>query len=128
MAQKLSENLGNRFSGAGCAIDPGRQGARVTGKTRLEGLPSVPTLAEAGYPDILGDSWFGFVVPIGTPKQIVALHHEIVKINALPEMKPRLATLGVQPVADSPEEFADLIKVDLERWRKVIRAAGVKVE
>ena len=100
-----------------------------TGKTRLEVLPSVPTFAEVGYPDILGESWFGFVVPIGAPKQILALlNREIAKINLLPEMKPRLATLGFQPITASPEEFADLIKVDLVRWREVIHAAGVKVE
>jgi len=101
----------------------------VTSKARSRLLPELPTMAEAGYPDIEGDGWVGVLVPAGTPKEIITLlHREIVRIIALPDMKERLPTLGFEPVASTPEEFAERIKVELETWRKVIRAANIKAE
>ena len=101
----------------------------VTGNTRLRALPDVPTMAESGYPDIEGESWFGLLVPTGTPGQIIAmLNRETVKIIQAPDMKERLVTLGFEPVASTPDEFAERIKVEIETWRKVIRAAGIKAE
>src|SRR2546430_2544306 len=65
------------------------------GKARARGLPEVPPIAGAGYPGLEGDAWVGFLVPAGTPKEIVTLlHREIAKMIALPEMQERLATLG----------------------------------
>jgi tripartite-type tricarboxylate transporter receptor subunit TctC len=101
----------------------------VTSKTRSQSLPDVPTMSEAGYPDIEGDSWVGVLVPAGTPKEIVTtLHHEVVKITVLPDMKERLVTLGFEPVGSTPEEFAQRIAGELQRWGRVIRAAGIKAE
>lgn len=101
----------------------------VTGNMRLRVLPDVPTLADAGYPDIKGESWFGFFVPTGTPRQIIAmLNRETVKIIGLPDMQERLATLCLEPVASTPEELVQQIEVELPRWHKVIRAAGIKAE
>jgi tripartite-type tricarboxylate transporter receptor subunit TctC len=86
-------------------------------------------MAEAGYPEVEGDAWFAVLVPAGTPKEIVALlHREIVKAVALPDIKERLTVLGFEPVANSPEEFARQIKVDIEKWGKVIRAANIKAQ
>ena len=99
----------------------------VTSKTQT--LPDVPTMAESGYPDVEGDSWFAVVVPAGTPKEIIALlNREIVKIIALPDVSERLAVLGYEPVASTPEEFAMRIKAESEKWGKVIRAANIKAE
>ena len=99
----------------------------VTNKTRTLALPDVPTMAEAGYPAIEGDAWFGVVVPAGTPKAIVALlQREIVKVLALPDVKERVAALGFEPVGNTPEEFAAKIKAESSRWAKVIRDAGIK--
>jgi tripartite-type tricarboxylate transporter receptor subunit TctC len=101
----------------------------VTSKARSQLLASVPTTAEAGYPDIAGDGWVGVFAPAGTPKDIIAvLHREIVRIIALPEMKERLPTLGFEPVANTPEEFAERIRTELDTWGRVIRAANVKVQ
>lgn len=101
----------------------------VTSKTRSQSLPDVPTMTEAGYPDIAGDSWIGILVPAGTPKEIVTvLHREIAGIIALPDMKQRLATLGFEPVASTPEEFAKQIGTEIETWSKVIRAANIKAQ
>jgi len=101
----------------------------ITSKRRSQILPDVPTMAEAGYPDIEGDSWVGVLVPSRTPSEIITLlHREIVQIIALPDMKERLATLGYDLVASTPEEFGRRIKVEIETWAKVIRAANIKPE
>jgi tripartite-type tricarboxylate transporter receptor subunit TctC len=101
----------------------------VMSKHRSKALPDLPTIAEAGYPELDGDAWVGVLVPTGTAKDIIALlHREIVKIIALPDMQERLATLGLEPVGDSPEEFSAQMKVEMEKWAKVIRAAKIKAE
>jgi tripartite-type tricarboxylate transporter receptor subunit TctC len=101
----------------------------ITSKRRSQILPDVPTMAEAGYPEIEGDSWVGVLVPAGTPKDIISLlNREVVKIIALPDIKARLGELGYDPVASTPEEFAIRIKVEIETWAKVIRAAHIKAE
>ena len=101
----------------------------VTKKTRSQILPDVPTMTEAGYPDVEGDSWVGILVPVGTPVEIVALlYRASAKILAQRDMKERLATLGYDVVASTPEEFADRIKFEIDMWAKVIRAANIKVQ
>jgi tripartite-type tricarboxylate transporter receptor subunit TctC len=99
----------------------------VTSKARTQTLPHVPTMAENGYPDIEGDSFVGFVVPAGTPKDVIALlNREIVKSLATPEMKARQAELGNDVVASSAEEFGRRIKAELSTWAKVIKAANIR--
>lgn len=101
----------------------------VTSKARSPELPDVPTMAEAGQPGIVGDSWVGVLVPTGTPQDIVArLNREIVEIIAQPEMKQQLATLGYEPVAGTPEQFAEDIKAELTSWASVIKAAHIKTQ
>ena len=101
----------------------------VASKTRSQLLSDVPTTAEAGYPDIQGDSWVGLLAPAGTPNEIIgALQREIAGIIALPDVKERLPTLGFEAVASTPEEFASRIKLETEMWGKVIRAANIKPE
>jgi tripartite-type tricarboxylate transporter receptor subunit TctC len=105
------------------------RGLAVTSKARSQALPEIPTTAEAGYPGVAGDNWQGVVVPAGTPKEIVALlHREIVKIIALPDVKERLAVLGFEPVANSPDEFARLAKSEFSSWAGVIRASNIKAQ
>jgi len=99
----------------------------VTSKTRSQALPDVPTMAEAGYPDVEGESWFGVVVPARTPKDIITLlHREIVKLIALPDMKERMATLGFEPVGNTPDDCAAQFRTELAKWAKVIREASIK--
>jgi tripartite-type tricarboxylate transporter receptor subunit TctC len=105
------------------------RGLAVTSKTRSQALPNLPTTTELGYPDVTGDNWQGLVVPAGTPKQIIAfLHDETVKIVALPDIRERLAVLGFEPVASTPEEFAQHVKVEFMKWAKVIKASNIKAE
>jgi tripartite-type tricarboxylate transporter receptor subunit TctC len=99
----------------------------VATRKRMQALPDVPTMAEAGYPDIEANQWVGLLVPAGTPKDIVTeLNREITQSIALAEIKERLAALGFEPVASTPEDMARQIKVEAEIWGKVIRAANIK--
>jgi tripartite-type tricarboxylate transporter receptor subunit TctC len=101
----------------------------VTRKNRSLALPNVPTMAEAGYPDIEGENWFGFVAPAGTPRDVIGLlHREIVRIVALPDVKEKLAAMGFEAVGNSPEEFAAQIKRELPKWAQVVKAANIKAE
>ncbi len=101
----------------------------VMSKSRSQALPDLPTIAEAGYPGLEGDGWVGVLVPAGTPPQtIVVLQREIVRIVALPEVKERLSSLGFDPVGDTPEEFTARMKLEMEKWAKVIRVANLKAE
>jgi tripartite-type tricarboxylate transporter receptor subunit TctC len=101
----------------------------VTGNKRSRILPNVPTMAEAGYPGIVGDSWVGVLVPAGTPKDIIGLlQREIARIIAAPDMQARLAELGYDPVASTPDEFGTRIKTEIATWGQVIRAAHIKAE
>jgi len=99
----------------------------VTDTARSRSLPEVPTMAEAGYPQIVGSAWFGVMVPAGTPREtIVWLNRAIGKVLVMPDVKDRAQVLGFKPVASSPEEFAAQIKADGAKWAKVIREAGIK--
>jgi tripartite-type tricarboxylate transporter receptor subunit TctC len=99
----------------------------VASKIRSRALPDVPTMAEAGYPDIEGEAWFAVIVPAKTPKEIITLlHQEIVKLIALPDMKERLGALGFEPVGNTPEECAAQFKTEIAKWGKIIREAGIK--
>jgi tripartite-type tricarboxylate transporter receptor subunit TctC len=121
------------FTSPAAAVPQIKQGnvraLAITSGKRSRILPDVPTFAEAGFPEIESDSWVGIMAPAGTPKDIVALlHRESAKILAQPEMKERLATLGYDVVASTPEEFSARIKVEIAMWAKVIRAANIKPE
>jgi tripartite-type tricarboxylate transporter receptor subunit TctC len=121
------------FSSPAASIPQIQQGnvraLAVTGNKRSQILPEVPTMAEAGYPQIVGDSWVGVLVPAGTPKDIISLlQREIARIIAEPQMQARLAELGYDPVASTPYEFGTRIKAEIATWAQVIRAAHIKPE
>jgi tripartite-type tricarboxylate transporter receptor subunit TctC len=102
--------------------------AVATGK-RLSALPDVPTMAEAGFPEVEGNFWVGMFAPAGTPPDIIALlHREISKAVALPDTRERLGALGFEPAATTPQEAAATLRSDSAKWAKVIQAAGIKAE
>jgi tripartite-type tricarboxylate transporter receptor subunit TctC len=103
------------------------RGLAVTAETRSKALPDVPTMAEAGFSGQEAYTLTGILAPAGTPKEIIAqLHQEIVTLVALPDVQARLDELGFQVVANSPDEFAQRIKTEMEKWAQVIRDAKIK--
>jgi tripartite-type tricarboxylate transporter receptor subunit TctC len=101
----------------------------VLGPTRVAQLPSVPTAAEAGLPGMDVTAWFGLIAPKGTPAEIVArLNAEVRKAVASAELREAIATQGLEPLADSPQEFAEVIEREMARWAQVVKTSGFKVE
>jgi tripartite-type tricarboxylate transporter receptor subunit TctC len=101
----------------------------VTSAKRIAAFPEVPTMTEAGVPDQEAETMQGVLLPAGTPREIVdKLQREIVRFVALPEVKERLAALGFEPVANTPEEFALYIRSEVSKWAKVMREAHIKVD
>jgi tripartite-type tricarboxylate transporter receptor subunit TctC len=101
----------------------------VAAKSRQGALPDAPTFAEAGVRDFEIDNFTGLVGPGGLSPEIVArLRDASVKALATPAVKERFASLGVQAVGSTPEQFAATIREDLARWSKVIKTANIKVE
>ncbi len=99
----------------------------VSGLTRLDVLPNIPTIAEAGVPGYNATQWYGILAPAGTPKaQVAALHSALSKSLASPEMKERLEADGAEPVITSGQEFRAFIKTEIARWAPVIKAAGIQ--
>ena len=101
----------------------------LLGKERYPDLPDVPTAAESGMPEFEVDTWYGVLAPAGVPREIVArLNGDLVRIMRAPEMRERLAPMGIQPLASTPEEFGEFLKNEVARWGKVVREAGAQVE
>src|SRR5438105_8795696 len=101
----------------------------VTTSHRASVAPDVPTLAESGLPGFEIGSWQGVFAPAGTPPEIVKrLNTEIVKILNTAEVREKLTTLGAEPVGNSPEEFAALVKTEVDKWAEVVKQSGAKVD
>ena len=97
-------------------------------KRSLE-LPDVPTLSEGGIPGFQVDAWCGLLTTAGTPADVVLkLQGQISKALHSPDFKEKLAAAGFEPVGESPEKFAALIKADMAKWSKLIQDAGIKPE
>ena len=100
----------------------------VTTAKRAAAAPEIATLAETGLPGFDVSIWYGFLVPAKTPRPLVTrLHAEFARIVNTQEMKERFAAQGAEPVANTPEQFAAIIKADIAQWSKVIKDAGVTV-
>jgi tripartite-type tricarboxylate transporter receptor subunit TctC len=101
----------------------------LTGARRSSLLPNVPTIAESGVEGYEYEIWHGLFAPAGVPDRIVrALHTEVVRIVQSPLIKDRLISQGFEIVANTPEQFTAFIKREIERYRKVVAEAGIKVE
>jgi len=102
----------------------------VMDSKRNEALPDVPTAVEAGYP-ALGNviEWYGVVVPAATPRQTIArLNADIVRALKSPDAASRIQAMGQSVSPSTPEAFAKLMRMEYERWGKVVKASGAKVE
>lgn len=111
-------------------LDGGRLRAlAVTTKKRLEGLPNVPTTAEAGLPGYTFEGWFGVAGPANLPRGIVSrLNGDIIKVLQQPDTKEKFTRQGAEVVWSTPEEFQSLMKSEYARFQKVVREASLKVQ
>jgi tripartite-type tricarboxylate transporter receptor subunit TctC len=101
----------------------------VTAQRRAATLPDVPTMAEAGLPDFVITSWFGLLVPAGTPAPVIArLNAETVKVLGRADVKATLGAQGLEVASSTPEQFGEHIKSEIARFTKIARAAGIKAE
>lgn len=101
----------------------------VTGRQRSAAIAEVPTIAEAGVPGYEATTWYGLMVPAGTPMNVIErLHLELGKVLRIAEVRERLLGLGADPVGDTPAQFAIQVREDTQKWAKLIREAGVKLQ
>ena len=101
----------------------------ISGAHRMQALSDVPTFAESGMPDFEMSVTYAVLAPAGTPKPIIdRLSNEFAKIVALPETKERLAGQGMAALHSTPEQLAAILKSDMTKYAKVIKAADIKLE
>lgn len=101
----------------------------VTGPARAPALPTVPTLAESGYPAASVVGYWGVLAPSGVPRDVVdKLAAAIAAVVKRPEVNQRLVDQGVDPTGGSPAEYGQIIRAEITKWGKVIRQAGIKVD
>jgi tripartite-type tricarboxylate transporter receptor subunit TctC len=105
------------------------KGLGVSAAKRSGSLPEVPTFIESGLEGFVVDSWTGILAPAKTPRAALErLQKEIAAVLGEPEIRSRYATLGIEPVGNTPEAFAEQIRADLARWEKVVRQANIRIE
>jgi tripartite-type tricarboxylate transporter receptor subunit TctC len=105
------------------------KGIAVTSARRAKALPDVPTFAESGLPGFDIQAWYGFIGPPGLARDIVSkVNGDSLAIIERPDFQERLARDGIEPVGNSPEAFAAQIRADIERWAKIVKAAGIRPE
>jgi tripartite-type tricarboxylate transporter receptor subunit TctC len=103
------------------------RGLAVTSLKRTSVMPDLPTVAESGFAGFEAISWFGLMAPAGTPAPVVAkVHQQAVAVAAMPDVREKLAALGLDTSADGPEAVAAIIKADTAKWAKVIKDANIK--
>ena len=97
---------------------------------RIDALPQVPTMAEAGYPEMISSSWQGAFVPVGTPRPIVEkLHAVLLATLESPEIRQRFAAGGVNVVTSkTPEDFISFVGAETTRWGKVAKESGATID
>ena len=101
----------------------------VTGAKRSPAAPQLPTVEEAGVPGYEVSGWYGILVPTGTPADIITrLHAESMKVLKMQDVLERMAVAGFDPVGNSPAEFTAFIANEVDKWAKVVKAAGTRVD
>ena len=127
----LGERVTMMFSPIAIVLPVVREGKlralAVTSLRRSAAAPELPTIAESGFPGFEATGWYGLLAPARTPPTIFGkLHLETVKALALPDLRTKLADLGLEGMGNSPDEFAAVIKSAISKWAKVIKESGIK--
>ena len=135
MAPAVSDLVGGQvqmmFAGISTALPHIRAGKLVplaiASPRRSPQLPEVPTVAESGFPGFDVTSWYGIVVRSGTPPAVVKkLHADMAEALAMPDVKDKLASLGLDPLGNPPEDFAKMIATESRKWSDIVQKAGIK--
>jgi tripartite-type tricarboxylate transporter receptor subunit TctC len=101
----------------------------ITTKKRSGLAPDIPTMSESGLPGYDASIWNGVLAPAGTPKAIInRLHDTMVEILKTPQAAERYANVGAEIRYNTPEEFTALIRTELAKWAKVVKAGGIRVD
>ncbi len=120
--------------GIGSAVMPEVKNGRLraiaaTTTARLPAMPDLPTVTESGLPGFEAVTWFGFVAPAGTPRDIVTkLNAEMTRVTALPEVRQQLAAQSIDAMSSSPEQFSNYIRDEIAKWAKVVKISGARAE
>jgi len=101
----------------------------VTSAQRSAAAPEIPTIAESGLPGFEATSWFALLASPGVPRDVqMRINAETLKVLAMPDVKAKLAGLGLDPAPGTPEALAGLIQSETAKWAKVVRESGAKAE
>jgi len=128
LAGRLSLSFANIVNVVPLAREGKLRALAITSIKRSALAPDLPTMAESGFPGFEAVPWFGLVAPAGTPKDVLdRLHGETAKVLAMPEVRKKFDELGLEPVGNTPAEFAAVIRKETPEWAKVIKDAGIKL-
>jgi tripartite-type tricarboxylate transporter receptor subunit TctC len=136
ISQAITDVLGGQVETAFASVPSVLQTVRsgnvraiaVTSSKRVAVAPNVPTIAEEGFPGYDVNPWWGMLAPAGTDMGIVRkINADVAEILKTPEMDKLLGSKGAEPLITSPEEFLKILKADVEKWAKVVKAAGVRI-
>ena len=128
LANRITMSFANIVNVVPLAREGKLRALAITSIKRSALAPDLPTMAESGFPGFEAVPWFGLLVPAGTPKDVLdKLHGETVKTLAMPEVRKKFDELGLEPVGNTPAEFAAIIKKETPEWAKVIKDAGIKL-
>jgi tripartite-type tricarboxylate transporter receptor subunit TctC len=133
MADLLAGRVALMFDNLPSALPHVREGRlralAVTAARRTPVLPDVPTIAEAGVPGYEATSWFGLFAPAGTPREIVdRIAREMAAFARRPEVAERIRALGAEPITNTPEGFAVMVRSEIAKWGAVVRASGARAD
>jgi tripartite-type tricarboxylate transporter receptor subunit TctC len=133
MVDLLAGRVGIYFANASSVLPHIKTGRlrllASTGARREPALPDVPTVSESGIPGFEATAWFGMFAPEATPTDVVTkLSNEVVRIIALPDVKAHFDNFGLTSAGGSPEEFSAFVRREVQKWARVVKASGAKVE